>query len=685
MDALNTSRIAFLNAEQKKAFAEALHQLLNEKVSHGAEKPAKLVARVTSSDPLLNAEKIREFAKAKLADYMVPQDILLVEEVPRMANGKLDRQRLEGFAWQATETESDEDDYWQQEFVAPSNPVESLLAGIWGEVLGISEVSVNDDFFEVGGDSLLSIRILSRIHKAGFSLKADLFFEYPIISEQAKLLEKTGTVNISEGPLEGQFAVTPIQNWFFDYVNQGLEHWNQSVLLSLGEQFSFTDVQRSVQKLLLHHDVLRSHFVKEDDGWYQAFLPFSGELPLKRVDLAAKTQSERLQMIEGQAIEENKSLSLQGGDLIRFVWFNMPESSHNKLLIVVHHLLVDGESWQVLLDDLENLLQQSSGELDLSLALKTLSFKGWSAVLNEFTESESIHAVKSYWHQMANDSINARKALPALVSLDDVDNSYADNCIYTQIIEPVETQGLLHTINLQSEKSIRDVLLAAVTTALLRWSGLDEMVVDVEGHGRESLKEGADVSRSVGWFTSVFPVYVRNSNTNEPKEVYEQLKDTFTRMPLNGLGHGLLKYYCDDQKVKSIPRSQVCFNYLGNVDQKRTQDKIAADELHIDMENLGEVRGETCLRPYQIEINCKIQNQSFVIDWSYNDKLNSQSTMTTLANEFARILLSLCETSLSNERIPSESGNNEQDFDMAELDQSELDAIGNLLDQLDDD
>lgn len=680
-----------LSTEQRSILAVKLADL---KPDDSVTTTSKLVACVTTKENRYpNLDSLRSHLKGKLPDYFVPQIFIPVKALPRTQIGKIERKDLQNYPWVQIEDSTSEVESWDDDedffgssmdYAAPSSDYEKLLAGIWCEVLGIEDISVHDNFVEVGGDSLLSIRILARINKAGLSIAPEDFFEYPTISQQAVCLESSQVNSIEQGVAEGTFNVIPIQQWFFARIKNAPEQWNQNCLLSAKQTLDYVSLERTIQKIMLQHDVLRSVFSCIDGTIKQHIAPFDGNIPLKSIDLTSSNyigESELSAAIRIEAMQLNSSFELGNGPLIRFLFVQTPEGNDNKLLITVHHLLVDAQSWHVLLDDLSNCWEALSKDIDFKLSPKSSSFKLWSEKLTQYSDSDELKSELDYWRQQPDVKL---KNLPL-----DFENPLEQN-----IEQTTQTVSLLSKLNnatltafcRKNNTDIQTVLIAALVNTLANYADTDTVLLDVEGHGREVLFDKIDVSRTIGWFTTVFPVvfklttFISNEQPSDAK-YFQSIKSTINAIPNKGIGHGVLREIAKVDALNKSQLAEVCFNYLGRVNDDTANSSDTSALIKREAMNIGQPRSPKASRAFIFEINCAVIDDKLTVTWSYSNKLHLTKTVEQLANSHIANIEEIVRLNI----VEDQASHKGAFFDLADLDDSDLDTISDLLDNLDDD
>ncbi|QBR71365.1 hypothetical protein CU048_08815 [Beijerinckiaceae bacterium] len=334
----------------------------------------RLVAYVVGE---VDADALRQHLRATLPDYMIPAAFVSLEALPLTPNGKVDRNAL---------PEPDLGAQLAQRFVAPRTPTEEILAQIWADVLRVERVGINDNFFELGGDSILSIQIVSRARQAGLMLMPKQIFDLQSIAELAAAAETNG-VAAEQGDVEGEAPLTPIQHWFFEQELAKADHWNLAVLLEIRAALRPADLERAVRQLIHHHDALRMRFQRRNDEW-MAFNAASETQDVFHVeDFSQLAPDQQAEALTNAADRWQKTLHLETGPLLRVIWFNLGADRRPQLLIIIHHLVVDGVSLRILLEDLDTACRQLAGGETLALPAKTTSYRAWANRLWEAAQS----------------------------------------------------------------------------------------------------------------------------------------------------------------------------------------------------------------------------------------------------------------------------------------------------------
>ncbi|HVR99442.1 MAG TPA: amino acid adenylation domain-containing protein, partial [Thermoanaerobaculia bacterium] len=510
----------------------------------------RLVAYVVT-DGEVTPEGLRAFAGEVLPAYMVPSAVELLEALPLLPGGKVDRRAL--LRRPAPERAAAEPAGGR---VLPRNEAEEVLAAVWREVLRLGEVGVEENFFELGGDSILSIQVVSRAARAGLRLTPRQVFEHPTVAGLAAVAQTVRALPSDSGPVTGPAVLTPIQRRFFEQELPYPEHFNQALMLE-GEGLRAEVLERAVARLLAHHDALRMRYELGDEEWSQTGVAPSGETPFMQIDLAALPEAARRGARETAAAALQASLDLTRGPLLRAaLWTG---DGADRLLLAVHHLVVDGVSWRVLVEDLETLYR---GE---EPAAKTTSFQRWAGLLAERAGSPELAEQAAWWLERLRGPV-----VPLPLDLEEGADTVGSADTVVVSLEEEETRALLQEVPRAYRTQINDVLLAALTEALGAWTGSRHLLVDLEGHGREDLFEGVDVSRTVGWFTALYPVVLDLDGVYGPGATLKAVKERLRAVPDRGLGYGLLRYLATGEAAETLRRqrqAEVVLNYLGQLDQ----------------------------------------------------------------------------------------------------------------------
>ena len=609
---------------------------------------------VKDAEQELGTAELRQHFKAHVPDYMVPAAFVMLDALPLTPNGKVDRKALPA---PVLERSREED-----AFAAATSHVEQTLADIWCAVLRMDRIGIHDNFFELGGDSILSIQIVARANKAGIHLTPKQLFDQQTIAELAKVAGQSTKVDAEQGNVTGEVPLLPIQTWFFEQEQPTPHHWNQSMLLQVNEPLEEEYLSQAVAQLLAHHDALRLRYTFADGQWKQTYADVDSEVPLQVEDLSMSPPAQQARKIEKLAQQAQASLDLQNGPLLKAVYFDLGYDRPGRLLMVIHHLAVDGVSWRILIEDLQTAYGQAEKGNKIQLPPKTTSYKAWAEKLHKYASSERMLVDQDYWLKAADEL--AGHPLPVH---DWAENTEANGRMLTIHLEEEETDALLQKVPSRYRVQINDILLTALALAYGKWTGESALLVNLEGHGREELFEDVDLSRTIGWFTSMYPLLIQLEPNTSSEDALARVKEKLQQIPHKGLGYGLLRYMAQDpelvEKLKAIPQAPLSFNYLGQFHQ-------AADAKALLAYAEGERGANSCpdnRRTHLIDVVGAVTEGKLGLSFLYNGRLYSESHIETFARHYTDALQSLIQAEKQSYRA--------EDFEDADLSQSALNKV----------
>jgi amino acid adenylation domain-containing protein/non-ribosomal peptide synthase protein (TIGR01720 family) len=621
----------------------------------------RLVAYVVpQTEQTLAISELRSFLESKLASYMIPGAFIILEALPLTPNGKVDRKALP-----VIDTVRPE---FEETFVAPQTLIEKQLAIIWMQVLSLEKIGVNDNFFRLGGDSILSLQVISKATQIGLNLTPKQMFQYQIIAQLAIVVGTTEKIQAEQGILNGALQLTPIQHWFFEQKQPESHHWNQSVLLESKQKIDPVILEEIIESLQKHHDVLRLRFIQNEFSTQALFASPDDVIPLTYFDFSALPKDKQAAAIEAAATKLQASLNLSQGPLFQVALFHLGENQANRLLWIIHHLVVDGVSWRILIEDFQTAYQQMSQGKAIKLPLKTTSYKQWSNCLQKYAQSSTLLSELNFWLTTQYQSV-----LPIPIDFPGGNNIEKTSSTVSVLLSKEETQSLLQQVPAAYRTQINDVLLTALIQTFHQWTRESSLLIDLEGHGREQIFEDVDLSRTVGWFTSIFPVHLNLENTNDLGKALKSIKEQIRAIPTQGIGHGLLRYLNGNQQISeqfSLSKAEVIFNYLGQFDQVLPESSLFS----LVQGSSGSTRSLRSKRTHVLEINGGIYQGHLQMSWTYSNQLHRQTTIEVLAQSFIEALRSLiahCQSYDAGGFTPSDFA----EFKQSQWDQTDLDAI----------
>lgn len=500
----------------------------------------KLICTYFTSDKKQDTDNIVEYLSKYLTSNMMPAIVTQIPEIPLTINGKVNISLL-------PETNTQPQSYLEER---PANEFEEKLLGVFEELLNVSPISLNDNFYELGGDSIKAIRLIAKLKDMGFALSARDILKSKVISRILTFITKD-TKSYEQNAISGYYELTPIQNMFFEWNLPHKNYFNQSIVLEFKSQADNEIIKNVIESIIKHHDVLRSilvdkkMYIREVEEVESNLNRFYN---LRIIDLPDYNS----EVIDRISSEVQSSLNIQQGPMIGIALFNI-ENKKSYCMLCIHHLLVDGISWRVLIED---FVKAYYGKV---LGFKTASYIEWSAYLTQYWRSHDMQKEADYWNNIA------------LLAEKDDWRQYRDGN-GTGSITVSENLNKGYTSNLSKAAAmyntdIKTILLTALSSGIYKWRKKDEFIVSLEGHGREILDKEIDISRTVGWFTSIYPFPIKYNSDIEKAIIIN--KENLNHIPRNGIGYGILHQH---KQINMGIEPEICFNYLGEWDQYNNED-----------------------------------------------------------------------------------------------------------------
>ncbi|WP_106804296.1 non-ribosomal peptide synthase/polyketide synthase [Pseudomonas sp. S5D5] len=578
---------------------------------------------------------LKAWLLGSLPEYMVPTHMVYLAQLPVTANGKLDRKALPV-----------PDAAAQQAYAAPENPVQQALAAVWSDVLGVEHVGLDDNFFELGGDSIISIQVVSRARQAGIRLSPRDLFQYQSVRSLALVASVEHATVIDQGPVSGEVILTPVQHSFFEQAIPARQHWNQSLLLTPRETLEPARVEAALTQVINHHDALRLRFVQQAEGWQQAHAAPITDPALWQSRAGDETELAAL------CDEAQRSLDLEHGPLLRAVLVSMGDGTQ-RLLLVIHHLVVDGVSWRILLEDLQHAYGAAP------LPAKTSAYQVWAQQLQ--AHAQTLDHQLSYWQAQTADA-----DLPC-----DNPQGGLQNRVGSKLeirLSAEQTRQLLQDAPAAYRTQVNDLLLTALARVISRWSKQPAALIQLEGHGREDLFDSVDLTRTVGWFTSLFPVRLQAGG--ELSSAIKSVKEQLRAVPDKGIGYGLLRYLGtpaarDALSALAVPR--VTFNYLGQFDRQFNESALLVPA----PEGSGQAQDPEAPLANWLTVEGQVYGGELALQWGFSREMFEVATVQRLAEDFQQELLALIAHCVD----PKQGGLTPADVGLAQLIQAQLDAL----------
>jgi amino acid adenylation domain-containing protein/non-ribosomal peptide synthase protein (TIGR01720 family) len=603
------------------------------KVFGERDEPKRLAAYVVPGDGgEIDAEYLRAYLVQQLPDYMIPVAFVILERLPLTGNGKVDTKALPEPGWGIKATEHDEG----HPAVAsqPQQEAETLISMLMCETLGLQAVGRDDSFSELGGDSLLAIRIVAKAGARCLRIEPRAFLEEPatVASLAASSSWQEGPVG-EQGIVTGEITLTPSQQWFFEQAFDEPQHWNGMwPLLSVGQRIDPALMSAAMQHVLLHHDMLRLRFRREENRW-RAFIvePEATEpIPFSVVDLSDVPDPELQARVEEACREMQESLDLLDGPLVRLTYLDLGGGRPGRLHVAAHWIALDYYSSRIFFEDLQAAyLQLARGEQPL-LPPKTTSFPQFTTELHEKAQTPELRRELRQW------TARGRANVPEL-PLDHLtgENRQGSARQVAAVLGSEETRAVTYEVTRLHDCEVREAIMTALGRAVCGWTGKDSLLVEVEGHGREGLLDGVDVSRTIGRCSTLWPAYIKLGQ-DEAAESVGAVRAGMRACPNRGIGYGMLRYLSDDPETRQVlaemPAAPIGLNHWGHVDEYFTE------LIWPSIESPGPHRSPAGLRPRLIEITSFIANGQLVMLWTYSENLHLAATIQKVAEQTMREL-----------------------------------------------
>ncbi|MFE9680916.1 amino acid adenylation domain-containing protein [Streptomyces sp. NPDC006285] len=614
----------------------------------------RLVAYVTARrTPAPTPAALRTHLEGVLPGYLVPTGYVVLDRMPLTAHGKVDRRALP-----PPRTP-------ERGHIAPRTPVERTLSRVWAEVLGVARIGVEDNFFDLGGDSILSIQVVARARAAGLRLTSkDIFLRQTVARLAAAVTPQARPA--PETPAQaGPVPLTPVQRWFLDGAAVP-GHFNQWLVAELAPDVRVEALRAAVSAVAQRHDAWRLRFEKVAGSWRQHTATDDDGLVFRHTDLSGLDPSAQEAAVAAAMAQAQSEVSPDTGPLAHAVLLTLGPERGSRLFLTAHHLVVDGVSWRVLLAELDTAHRQAAAGAPVDLGPRTTSFQEWARRLNDHTAAGGFDGETGHWTEVT------RAIRPELPTDRTGRNTAAAERSVTMTLDRAHTEALLRTVPGTYRTQVNDVLLSALAVVTARWTGGPEVSLTLEGHGREEVLPGADtdLSATVGWFTSLFPVVLRLPGTPDWGQVIKSVKEQLRAVPNRGVGYGALRRLgpADTRRALAAAEPPVSFNYLGRFDT----DTAPGGLFHRSPGRIGLFRdGPRGDRERLLDVTAAVIDGVLEFTWSYCADLHRERTVRELADG----VLSALEEIVTHCAQPGSGGATPSDFPLAELDQAEVDRL----------
>lgn len=606
---------------------------------------AYLAAFVVSKGEV-SINEIRSYLAEFLPYYMIPSVYQFIDLIPLTKNGKVDKAVLNEKI--SMDTVRDENG---------RNEVELAISNIYKEVLNISKVSIHDHFYRMGGDSIKAIQVASKLRELNYEVKVQDIITNPTIAEIAMTLKEGGQSKVPQEPCEGEVGPLPIVSWFFEQKLQNVHHWNQSVFLKIKKTLDIQMLELILVKLVQHHDSLRLNF---DSKLKSLYYNQKNWIPTEMVyhyDLSKYNVAEQQTQIESIGNKLKASMNIESGILFKAGLMDCGSDRGLYLLLTAHHLVIDAVSWRILLEDFARLYVQITENQELMLPLKTHSIQQWSECMSSFDEQEEANEL-AYWRKEIESDFS--QALP---TPDQNERSGVKENILNSLTTE-ETDMLLTSANEAYNTKPQELLVTALVQTLAQCTNRDEITIELEGHGRENLDPNVDVTRTVGWFTTIYPVHFKWKEQALDKQLVTT-KEKLRNIPQNGIGYGILKYL--SLALPQLQNKRIRFNYLGQFEQNTYNNIFEILDVSVTGEEIAVENDMTSM----VEIVALVLEKKLQLAITYPSQQFESGAMKrfgTLFVENLKLCIQHCNAKDIQSFTPS-------DFDTVNLSQEELELL----------
>ncbi|MEE1281141.1 MAG: condensation domain-containing protein, partial [Acutalibacteraceae bacterium] len=603
----------------------------------------KAIFAYFTSDSEMDISEIRDILGETLPEYMIPSYMMQIEVIPVTKNGKLDKRALPEIEVRTT-----------REYVAPTTDMEITVCEIFGNILGVEKVGLNDSFFELGGDSIKAIRIVSKLRDNGYKITVADIMYHKIISKCINCIEIDQRMTYTQEEVNGVVEKTPMIKYFEKSNLVKPYHYNQSKVIDV-TGISDEDIVNIFRAIVIKHDMFRA--VYRDS---QVVIIDSEESKLFDFYSFDYSDSDyEISDIENKCTEIQSSIDLPNGPLLKIAVFNLKNS--REMLVAVHHLAIDSISWRILEEDFEIAYKQLVQGEEITLPLKTASFIEWSKAINEYKDSDVFVENKKYWDEIISDIdeygfVYNKKSDLNTIGYEDVD-------MLMSVAETTAIKEAAIAFNID----VREFLISALAVAVNKITNQNKLTIILESHGRESIHKDILIDRTVGWFTSIYPVVAVCSG--DLKDVVTENKEMMRKVPKNGFDYRLIDNDIEESDF-------ICLNYLGEYGSSEDNESNSdiKSENHTDMILGGMPVAKDNILMNNISFNGSISNGELFFKASYNSAVYSSDDMLDFINCFKNTINELSNFCINYD----ESVYTASDFDNS----MDNDDFANLLDML---
>jgi amino acid adenylation domain-containing protein/non-ribosomal peptide synthase protein (TIGR01720 family) len=615
-------------------------------VHEAASGGRQIVAYVVAPTAFAEAEALASL-RAILPDALMPTRIVRLDRMPLTPGGKLDRRALPAPEVEAVSSRGAR--------TAPRTDAERAVAQAWCRTLAVREAFLEDDFFHAGGDSILSLRLVSLLAQAGWRLGAADVFGSPTLAGLAARLRPLSATTADLQYDAADVPLTPIQREFFALGAPTPGYWNQAVAVTTRPEVGFAALRDAWRAVLTRHAAFRLRFERSGQAWRQRLVEVADAIPdLAEVKAPAPGAAAMAAAMAREAAALQRSLQLESGPVVRACWIAGSAGERGRLIAVAHHLVIDAVSWRIIFADVASAL------LGEAVPPVAVPFPAWAAA----GARRDFSAARDFWRSEA-----ARKAaaLPSDVAAGVADNRESEAGSVSVILPRMETVRLLERSGVRARSRIDEMLLSALLAAVQEWTARTTVRVNLESHGRDALGETIDVSRTVGWFTALYPVTLETTPDATPAERLADVKERVRAATAHGPAYGWLRHGAGGEALAAP--AEISFNYLGRLDLALEAEGPFAPAA----EPIGPDHSPDSPRAHALDITAAVGNEGLRIECAFGTRRHRRETIERL---LARMLRELHDLAA---QLADDAGGRwtpaPSDFPLARLDRPQLAAL----------
>ena len=503
------------------------------------------------------------------------------------------------------------------------------MAKIWQDVLQVEPIGIHDNFFDLGGDSLLSMQVAALTARSGIQLTPNQIYKHQTVAELAQEVGSITKIYAEQGIVTGPVPLTPSARQFLERKFPDIHHYNESQMYEARQILTREQLECVMRNWLAHHDALRLRFVREGSRWKSFIAGVNDTVPVEWIDLSRLGDSERTRAIETTAAEAQGSLNLSEGPICRVVFLYCGSERPGRLLVVIHHIAFDAFS-SLAVDDLLEAYQQKYYREPIRFPDKTTSFKHWAESLAAYAHSDLFQREVGYWLQLPWESVGK---LP----LDHRGSNTRASSVHVETCLSPEETAVLFEIPRMNGTPLRVVLLTAFSQALVKWTGSSVVAIDLMRHGRDPIFADLDLSRTAGNFITYVPVVVDLEEIHKPGDALNAVSEQYNRIPNGGMGYGLLRSMSDKagKGLRTFPRPEIAFNnraqFSQDLDETPSQ-QVEDWVFRKAQEDTGPPQSETSRREHVIGHRADIEGGTLQFGFTYSRNLQRSSTVEKLVS-----------------------------------------------------